>query len=203
MKHCYKFLALSTLLAFNASATNESGTINFVGSIHAGTCNVYIDVDAAGTTNANNTVTLPAVAQANITANGSTAASATAFKVVIESCSDADKSIAELALTGAFDTAGNGVVQAHKFGDPATQISNLGFQIKSDHDFDGSVDHVTDWTTVSLKETGLSFGHSSSTDSTYEFPLEVSYYYNGSTPGTDTSLPGMVQASVNYLVSYQ
>ncbi|WOT06337.1 fimbrial protein [Shewanella youngdeokensis] len=183
----------SLFLAGSVSATNEDGTINFIGSIYSGACTVSVEVDDSGMKNATNLVTLDPIESTTITKN--VAAGVKGFSVVLTDC-DVDKTALQLALTGDFMN-NLGVVQAtydELETTPArSNLTSLGFQIKG-ATYGNSAD-VVDWSTVSVSDPGASLVADSGI---YKFPMSVGYYSTA-----DTADAGIVRASVNYLVSYQ
>jgi len=173
-----------------SNATNESGQINFVGTIYSGDCEVSVEVNNTVA----NIITLDAIDVRTLGVSGS---ATKAFNIVVDRC--VGKSSFEIALTGDWMTD-TGVVQALDF-NSASVIDNLGLQVKGAIQSSGnSTPEEVNWKNVSLTQTLTT--ELADNEARYIFPFSVDYYYNGSQENRAKTI-GTVKASVNYLISYQ
>jgi len=178
------------VMADVAIGDDETGVINFMGTVVAGACNVTVVADSDTVIDGSNLVTLPVVSTTNFSGIDSTTGDQD-FSIDFSDC-DVNTTAFELMLTGAF-TGSSGVVNAEYDADP--EDATLGFQITAKED-DGSKT-VVDWATTIHRNERTT--EDANTDGDYSFPLNVAYYQKT----TATPTGGIARATVNYLVSYQ
>jgi len=174
------------VMADVAIGDDETGVINFSGTVVAGACNVSPRVDSVDVTE----VKLDTIASTTMdTANK--AYKETNFSIALTGCTATEMGITlKLSATDYIDE-GAGVFQAAYAG--YDENKTMGFQIQGG--LDGDTLGVLNWTeglTVLPSDEGFS------DDGEYEFPMSVAYY-----PTEPTPAAGVVSATVNYTVSYQ